>query len=138
LAGVRKQLVISTRIKQNTPDMTVKPADEVSRLMLITTADLPEPKALAEQVGEAKSARRNLFFRPRQVAQATKRIRSGPTRALQMNTYAVWREIMSACLALVSSPVRVVYLGPAGTFSEEAQFFSAPAEHVACTSFDGS
>ena len=44
---------------------------------------------------------------------------------------------MSACLAL-ESPVRVAYLGPAGTFSEEAavQFFGSSIEHVPCTSFD--
>ena len=44
---------------------------------------------------------------------------------------------MSACLAL-ESPVRVAYLGPAGTFSEEAalQFFGASIEHVPCISID--
>jgi chorismate mutase/prephenate dehydratase len=44
---------------------------------------------------------------------------------------------MSACLAL-ESPVRVAYLGPAGTFSEQAalQFFGASIEHVPCISID--
>ena len=44
---------------------------------------------------------------------------------------------MSACRAL-ETPTRVAYLGPAGTFSEQAavQFFGASIEHVPCASFD--
>jgi chorismate mutase/prephenate dehydratase len=49
----------------------------------------------------------------------------------------IWREIMSACRAL-EAPQRVAYLGPAGTFSEEAavRFFGSSIEHVPCASFD--
>ena len=44
---------------------------------------------------------------------------------------------MSACRAL-EAPQRVAYLGPAGTFSEQAavQFFGSSIEHVPCVSFD--
>ena len=44
---------------------------------------------------------------------------------------------MSACLAL-EAPVRVAFLGPAGTFSEQAalQFFGASIEQVPCASVD--
>jgi hypothetical protein len=49
----------------------------------------------------------------------------------------IWREIMSACRSL-ESPTRVAYLGPAGTFSEEAAlgFFGSSIVRVPCGSFD--
>ena len=50
---------------------------------------------------------------------------------------SIWREIMSACRAL-EAPQRVAYLGPVGTFSEQAavQFFGGSIEHVPCASID--
>lgn len=93
---------------------------------------------VAEQVGEVKKREGTPFFRPDRVAQVIEKIQlanQGPLK--NEHVAAVWREIMSACLAL-ESPVRVAYLGPAGTFSEEAavRFFGSSIEHVACTSFD--
>ena len=93
---------------------------------------------VAEQVGEVKKREGTPFFRPDRVAQVIEKIQQtnkGPLK--NEHVAAVWREIMSACLAL-ESPVRVAYLGPAGTFSEEAavQFFGSSIEHVPCTSFD--
>ncbi len=93
---------------------------------------------VAEQVGEVKKREGTPFFRPDRVAQVIDKIQQtnqGPLK--NEHVAAVWREIMSACLAL-ESPVRVAYLGPAGTFSEEAavQFFGSSIEHVPCTSFD--
>ena len=93
---------------------------------------------VAEQVGEVKKREGTPFFRPDRVAQVNEKIQQtnkGPLK--NEHVAAVWREIMSACLAL-ESPVRVAYLGPAGTFSEEAavQFFGSSIEHVPCTSFD--
>ena len=93
---------------------------------------------VAEQVGEVKKLEGTPFFRPDRVAQVIERIQQsnqGPLRG--EHVAAVWREIMSACLAL-EAPVRVAYLGPAGTFSEQAalQFFGASIEHVPCVSID--
>ena len=93
---------------------------------------------VAEQVGEVKKRDGSPFFRPDRVAQVIEKIQQtnqGPLK--NEHVAAVWREIMSACLAL-ESPVRVAYLGPVGTFSEEAavQFFGSSIEHVPCTSFD--
>ena len=50
---------------------------------------------------------------------------------------AIWREIMSACRAL-EAPVRVAYLGPAGTFSEQAAFaqFGQSIGRVPCSTID--
>lgn len=93
---------------------------------------------VAEQVGEVKKREGTPFFRPDRVAQVIEKIQQANKGPLKNeHVAAVWREIMSACLAL-ESPVRVAYLGPAGTFSEEAavQFFGSSIEHVPCSSFD--
>jgi chorismate mutase/prephenate dehydratase len=93
---------------------------------------------VAEQVGEVKKREGSPFFRPDRVAKVIEHIQhanQGPLK--NEHVAAVWREIMSACLAL-ESPVRVAYLGPAGTFSEQAalQFFGSSIEHVPCASID--
>ena len=93
---------------------------------------------VAEQVGEVKKREGTPFFRPDRVAQVIEKIQTANLGPLKSDhVAAVWREIMSACLAL-ESPVRVAYLGPAGTFSEQAalQFFGASIEHVPCVSID--
>lgn len=93
---------------------------------------------VAEQVGEVKKREGTPFFRPDRVAQVIEKIQQANMGPLKNeHVAAVWREIMSACLAL-ESPVRVAYLGPAGTFSEEAalRFFGSSIEHVPCASFD--
>ena len=93
---------------------------------------------VAEQVGEVKKREGTPFFRPDRVAQVIEKIQQANTGPLKNeHVAAVWREIMSACLAL-ESPVAVAYLGPAGTFSEQAalEFFGTSIEHVPCISFD--
>ena len=51
---------------------------------------------------------------------------------------AVYREVMSACLAL-QEPVKVAYLGPEGTFSHAAarSFFGLAAKYCEASTFDG-
>ncbi|KAF1019625.1 MAG: P-protein [Paracidovorax wautersii] len=93
---------------------------------------------LAEQVGEIKKREGSPFFRPDRVAQliaSLQRKNPGPLRA--EHVAGVWREIVSACLAL-ESPIRIAYLGPAGTFSEQAavQYFGTSITRVPCASFD--
>lgn len=88
---------------------------------------------VAEQVGELKKQEGTAFFRPDRVAQVIEKIKSnnpGPLKGAHVA--AIWREIMSACLAL-ESPQRVAVLGPEGTFTEEAavQYFGAPP--TSCT-----
>lgn len=93
---------------------------------------------VAEKVGEVKKSEGSAFFRPDRVAQVIEKIQHANTGPLKDDhVAAVWREIMSACLAL-ETPVAVAYLGPAGTFSEQAalQFFGTSIEHVPCISFD--
>ncbi|NBO41761.1 MAG: chorismate mutase, partial [Betaproteobacteria bacterium] len=75
---------------------------------------------LAEQVGNIKRAEGSPFFRPDRVAQVLGKIQQLNTGPLKNNhVAAIWREIMSACLAL-EAPQRVAVLGPIGTFCEQA------------------
>jgi len=94
--------------------------------------------AVALQVGEVKKREGSPFLRPDRVAQVIDGIQQVNTGPLS-NTHvaAVWREIMSACLAL-ESPIRVAFLGPAGTFSEQAAiaYFGSSIEPVPCVSID--
>lgn len=93
---------------------------------------------VAEKVGEIKRAEGSPFFRPDRVAQVIEKIQKangGPL--LNQHVASIWREIMSACLAL-EAPQRVAVLGPAGTFCEEAaiEFFGSAANLIYCASFD--
>jgi len=94
--------------------------------------------ALAHEVGELKRAEGSPVFRPEretQVIHGLQQLNQGPLKS--ENVATIWREIMSACRAL-EAPQRVAYLGPAGTFSEQAavQFFGSSIEHVPCVTFD--
>ncbi len=93
---------------------------------------------VAEQVGEIKRAEGSPFFRPDRVAQVIEKIQNanqGPL--LNQHVASIWREIMSACLAL-EAPQRVAVLGPEGTFTEQAaiEFFGSAANLIYCSSFD--
>jgi chorismate mutase/prephenate dehydratase len=91
---------------------------------------------LAQRIGALKGGAG--AYRPEREAEILRRVaktNSGPLGAEQM--LAVFREIISACRAL-EEPLRVAYLGPAGTFSEMAvlQQFGHSAEALACASID--
>jgi len=99
---------------------------------------LNQRAALANEVGELKRAEGSPVFRPEREAQvinALQAVNPGPLKSANVAT--IWREIMSTCRAL-EAPQRVAYLGPAGTFSEQAavQFFGSSIEHVPCVSID--
>ncbi|KQV87580.1 prephenate dehydratase [Pelomonas sp. Root1237] len=93
---------------------------------------------VAEQVGEIKRAEGTPFFRPDRVAQVIDKIRAANPGPLKSeHVAAIWREIMSACLAL-ESPQRVAVLGPIGTFCEQAalEYFGSAADMTYCATFD--
>jgi chorismate mutase/prephenate dehydratase len=93
---------------------------------------------LAEGVGDIKRAEGSPFFRPDRVAQVLEKIQTlNPGPLKNQHVAAIWREIMSACLAL-EAPQRVAVLGPVGTFCEQAaiEFFGSAAELIYCNSFD--
>lgn len=109
--------------------------DSLDRQML----ELVNQRAkVAEQVGELKKKEGSAFFRPDRVAQVIEKIKaSNPGPLKGAHVAAIWREIMSACLAL-ESPQRVAVLGPAGTFCEEAavQYFGGAADFLYCNTFE--
>ncbi len=81
---------------------------------------------LAGRIGEIKQGN---IYRPEREAQVLRRIaETNPGPLPGEAVTRIFREVMSACLAL-EQPLRVAYLGPAGTFSETAarkHFGSAP------------
>ena len=94
--------------------------------------------ALANEVGDIKRAEGSAVFRPEREAQVINSLQAANAGPLKdANVATIWREIMSACRAL-EAPQRVAYLGPKGTFSEQAamQFFGSSIHHVPCVSFD--
>ena len=93
---------------------------------------------LAHEVGEIKRVEGSAVFRPEREAQVIANLQSANSGALKNDSVAViWREIMSACRAL-EAPQRVAYLGPAGTFTEEAalRFFGSSIHKIPCANFD--
>jgi chorismate mutase/prephenate dehydratase len=109
--------------------------DGIDRELL---ALLDRRAAVALEVGEVKRAHGLPAYRPDREAAVVAKLAAAATGAFPpRGVAAVWREVMSACRAL-EQPTRVAYLGPAGTFSEQAalEHFGASIEHVACTSID--
>jgi chorismate mutase / prephenate dehydratase len=90
------------------------------------------------EVGELKKHEGSPVFRPEREAQVIDGLKAINTGPLKNECVApIWREIMSASRAL-EAPTRVAYLGPAGTFSEEAAlgYFGSSIARVPCASFD--
>jgi chorismate mutase/prephenate dehydratase len=99
---------------------------------------LNQRAALANEVGEIKRAEGSPVFRPEREAQVIHGLQSANPGPLKNTSVGwVWREIMSACRAL-EAPQRVAFLGPKGTFSEQAAlgFFGSSIEAIPCASID--
>ena len=95
----------------------------------------------AHEVGELKKREGSAVFRPDREAQVINKLQSLNERTnglLKPHSIGnIWREVMSACRAL-EAPQRIAYLGPAGTFSQQAAlaFFGTSVTEVACPSID--
>jgi chorismate mutase/prephenate dehydratase len=87
---------------------------------------LSERAKLAQRVGEIKHGN---IYRPEREAQVLRRIaETNPGPLPEAAVQTIFREVMSACLAL-EQPLKIAYFGPAGTFTESAakkHFGSAP------------
>lgn len=93
---------------------------------------------IAHAIGEMKRAAGTAAFRPDREAAVIASLQAANAGPLaDAGVAAIWREIMSACRAL-EAPVRVAYLGPAGTFSEQAAFdyFGSSIGRVSCVNVD--
>ena len=94
--------------------------------------------ALAGQVGELKQHNDAPVYRPEREAQIMRRLREANPGPLPGNAIeAIWREIVSGCREL-ERRLRVAFLGPVGTFSEQAllQHFGSGVDALACPSID--
>ncbi|MFO7305330.1 MAG: prephenate dehydratase [Gammaproteobacteria bacterium] len=87
---------------------------------------LNERARLAQLVGASKRSARDMspvdFYRPEREAQVLRKVierNKGPLRNEEV--VRLFREIMSACLAQ-QEPLKVAFLGPEGTFSQQAVF----------------
>ena len=108
---------------------------EIDKLDDELAALIQRRAALAQKIGELKGGAP--AYRPERESEILRRIaaKSGPLAAERLLT--VFREIISACRALEQS-IRVSYLGPEGTFSEQAvrKHFGRAVEGVASASVD--
>lgn len=96
---------------------------------------LGERAAQAQAIGHAKSGAK---YRPEREAQVLRRVTARNRGPLPGSALAhVYTEIMSACRALEDG-ISVAYLGPQGTFSEEAatKQFGSQARLQPCASID--
>ncbi len=74
----------------------------------------------ARAAAEIGILKQGAVYRPEREAQVLRKVQANNTGPLSNETVTfLFREVMSACLAL-EQPVSVAYLGPAGTYSEQA------------------
>lgn len=95
-----------------------------------------ERAGIAKQVGRAKNGEK--IYRPEREAQIIRRLRESNPGPLSGDTIErLIREIISACRALEQT-TRIAYLGPAGTFSQQAvhKHFGHAAEALAEADID--
>jgi chorismate mutase/prephenate dehydratase len=99
---------------------------------------LSERGRLVLEVGALKHAENAPVLRPEREAQILRRLAErNPGPLSDGGLAAIWREVISACRDL-ERRLRIGYLGPAGTFSEQAALtqFGHSVEAVPCASID--
>jgi chorismate mutase/prephenate dehydratase len=109
--------------------------DETDRQLL----ELVNRRAeLARQVGELKKHDDSPVYRPEREAQIMQKLRAANPGPLPGATIeAIWREIVSGCRE-IERRLRVGFLGPVGTYSEQAllKHFGSGVDAVPCSSID--
>lgn len=93
---------------------------------------------MAQAVGEVKKHYASPAFRPDRELQVIRKMQSGNPGPLHGESIAaIWREVMSACRGLEQA-LRIGYLGPVGTFTEQAVFahFGHEIQPMPCPSID--
>jgi chorismate mutase/prephenate dehydratase len=120
-------------------DQKLKPLREQIDAIDKQILDLLGQRArVAQSVGHVKAETNAPVFRPEREAQVLRSVAErNPGPLPDGDVQTIFREIMSACRAL-EKRVTVAFLGPAGTFSEQAVFqqFGHAVEGLPCASFD--
>ena len=95
--------------------------DEQIHDLLNDRANMAQQVAeVKQQEATAKGDKNIRFYRPEREAQVLRKVKQRNSGPLPDNAVAhIFREIMSACLAL-EKPMSVAYLGPEGTFTHAA------------------
>jgi chorismate mutase/prephenate dehydratase len=99
---------------------------------------LNQRAGVAQEVGHVKAANNAPVFRPEREMEVLRNVAErNPGPLADGDVQTIFREIMSACRAL-EKRVTVAYLGPVGTFSEQAvyQQFGHAVEALPCASID--
>ncbi|MDG1694517.1 MAG: prephenate dehydratase [Porticoccaceae bacterium] len=104
--------------KKHTLESLRKKIDEIDSLLIDS---ISERARCAQQVAEVKENQgEQAYYKPEREAQVLRRVMEKNQGPLGNEDMArLFRQIMSACLAL-EQPVKVAYLGPEGTFTQEA------------------
>ena len=104
--------------KKHTLESLRKKIDEIDTLLIDTVS---ERARCAQQVAEVKQDQGDqTYYKPEREAQVLRSVMKKNKGPLGNEDMArLFRQIMSACLAL-EQPVKVAYLGPEGTFTQEA------------------
>jgi chorismate mutase/prephenate dehydratase len=108
---------------------------EIDRIDDELLAALERRAGVVRKVGELKG--KAPAYRPEREAEILRRVASSSKVLSREGTTAVFREIISACRGLEEA-IRVAYLGPEGTFSEQAvrKHFGAAIEARPAASVD--
>jgi chorismate mutase/prephenate dehydratase len=108
---------------------------EIDRLDDELAALIERRAAQAKKIGELKAG--GAAYRPERESQILERVAKGNGLLAGERMSAVFREIISACRGLEEA-IRVSYLGPEGTFSEQAvrKHFGAAVDTLPVVSVD--
>ena len=108
--------------------------DQQVQTLIGKRADLASEVATVKRAGNINS----VFYRPEREAQVLRSIIERNKSQLKDKDMAhIFREIMSACLAL-EQPLNIAYLGPEGTFTQEAalKHFGHAVSTLDCAGID--
>lgn len=122
-----------------TPPALIELRKQIDELDTQLIKIISQRAANAQQVAKIKAAQGETnYYRPEREAQVLRRVMADNPGPLDDEEVArLFREIMSACLAL-EAPVKVAFLGPEGTFTQEAalKHFGHSALTVPMTAID--
>lgn len=93
---------------------------------------------IAQEIGEVKTRLKLPIYRPERENEVLSKVcakSEGPLTDQAL--VAIWREVMSACRSLELT-IKVAYLGPRGTFSEQAMVrqFGSTVEGIPCATIE--